>query len=94
MCPSVPLACGGLVSGSGLLRSPYHPGVYPHNKDCEWVVTQPEGHVVTLDFLSFDVEGGSCSYDFVQVATPWGISQQPLGYSWLYITQADRQVKE
>nr|XP_046226989.1 cubilin [Scatophagus argus] len=61
------VACGGILTGSGQLRSPYHPNAYPHNKDCEWVINQPEGYVVTLNFLSFDVEGGSCQYDFVEV---------------------------
>ncbi|TWW71482.1 Cubilin Precursor [Takifugu flavidus] len=61
------VACGGTFSGTGHLRSPYHPNAYPHNKNCEWVISQPEGYVVTLNFLSFDVEGGSCSYDFVEV---------------------------
>lgn len=55
------------MSGTGHLRSPYHPNLYPHNKNCEWLISQPEGYVVTLYFLSFDVEGGSCHYDFVEV---------------------------
>lgn len=58
------------MSGTGLLRSPYHPNFYPHNKNCEWVISQPEGYVVTLNFVSFDVEGGSCRYDFVEVNKP------------------------
>uniref|UniRef100_A0A8C5HD89 Cubilin n=1 Tax=Gouania willdenowi TaxID=441366 RepID=A0A8C5HD89_GOUWI len=61
------VACGGMLSGTGQLRSPYHPNAYPHNKVCEWLITQPEGYVVTLSFRSFDVEGGSCRYDFVEV---------------------------
>uniref|UniRef100_A0A3Q1IYA9 Uncharacterized protein n=1 Tax=Anabas testudineus TaxID=64144 RepID=A0A3Q1IYA9_ANATE len=61
------VGCGGTLSGTGQLRSPYHPNSYPHNKVCEWVINQPEGYVVTLNFLSFDVEGGSCSFDFVEV---------------------------
>lgn len=60
-------ACGGTLTGTGQLRSPYHPNVYPHNKECEWVINQQEGYVVTLNFLSFDVEGGSCHFDFVEV---------------------------
>uniref|UniRef100_A0A665V841 Cubilin n=1 Tax=Echeneis naucrates TaxID=173247 RepID=A0A665V841_ECHNA len=60
------VACGGTLSGSGQLRSPYHPNAYPHNKVCEWVINQPEGYVVRLNFLSFDVEGGSCSFDSVR----------------------------
>ncbi|XP_076027535.1 cubilin [Genypterus blacodes] len=61
------VACGGTLSGTGQLRSPYHPNAYPHNKQCEWVINQPEGFVVTLNFLTFEVEGGSCRYDFVEV---------------------------
>ncbi|XP_056290732.1 cubilin [Pseudoliparis swirei] len=59
--------CGGILSGTGQLRSPYHPNAYPHNKACVWVINQPEGFVVTLNFLSFDVEGGSCAFDSVEV---------------------------
>uniref|UniRef100_W5MX16 Cubilin n=1 Tax=Lepisosteus oculatus TaxID=7918 RepID=W5MX16_LEPOC len=62
------VACGGTFSGSGLIRSPYHPNPYPHDKRCEWVITQPTGYVVTLNFLSFDIESGtSCGFDYVEV---------------------------
>ncbi|XP_014830968.1 PREDICTED: cubilin, partial [Poecilia mexicana] len=61
------VACGGTLSGTGEFRSPYYPNPYPHNKVCEWVINQQEGYVVTLNFLSFDVEGGSCRFDFVEV---------------------------
>ncbi|XP_032366699.1 cubilin [Etheostoma spectabile] len=61
------VGCGGTLTGTGQFRSPYHPNAYPHNKVCEWVINQPEGYVVTLNFLSFDVEGGSCSFDSVEV---------------------------
>ncbi|KAG7219563.1 hypothetical protein INR49_018990 [Caranx melampygus] len=61
------VACGGTLSGTGQLRSPYHPNAYPHNKVCEWVINQPDGYVVTLNFLSFDIEGGSCRFDYVEV---------------------------
>ncbi|XP_060950209.1 cubilin [Limanda limanda] len=61
------VACGGTLSGTGQIRSPYHPNAYPHNKVCEWVINQAEGYVVTLNFLSFDIEGGTCRLDFVEV---------------------------
>ncbi|RVE59186.1 hypothetical protein OJAV_G00201620 [Oryzias javanicus] len=73
------VACGGTLSGSGQLRSPYHPDAYPHNKICEWVINQPEGYVVTLDFLSFNVEGGSCLFDFVEVRDGSSSSSPLLG---------------
>ncbi|XP_066579431.1 cubilin [Amia ocellicauda] len=62
------VACGGHLSGTGHIRSPYHPNTYPHDKTCDWVITQPVGYVVTLNFLSFDIEAGfSCFSDFVEV---------------------------
>ncbi|XP_053714419.1 cubilin isoform X1 [Synchiropus splendidus] len=61
------VACGGVLSGTGQIKSPYHPNAYLHNKVCEWVINQPEGYVVQFNFLAFDVEGGSCRYDFVEV---------------------------
>ncbi|XP_041824165.1 cubilin [Melanotaenia boesemani] len=61
------VACGGTLSGTGTIQSPYHPNPYPHDKVCEWVINQQPGYVVTLNFLSFDIEGGSCSFDFVEV---------------------------
>ncbi|XP_028815099.1 cubilin [Denticeps clupeoides] len=62
------LACGGTLSGTGQIRSPYHPNAYPHNKVCEWVINQPPGYAVTLTFLSFDVESGSgCAFDYVEI---------------------------
>uniref|UniRef100_A0A3B5AXX3 Cubilin n=1 Tax=Stegastes partitus TaxID=144197 RepID=A0A3B5AXX3_9TELE len=61
------VACGGALSGTGQLHSPYHPDAYPHNKVCEWVISQPQGYVVTLSFLSFDIEEALCLNDFVEV---------------------------
>ncbi|XP_065114614.1 cubilin [Paramisgurnus dabryanus] len=62
------LVCGGTLSGTGEIRTPLHPNPYPHNKVCEWVINQPMGYVVTLNFLTFDVEGSSqCYFDHVEV---------------------------
>ncbi|XP_064190205.1 cubilin [Anguilla rostrata] len=62
------VGCGGTLSGSGQIRSPFHPNSYPHDKTCEWVINQPPGYVVTLSFLTFDIEtSSSCRYDYVEV---------------------------
>ncbi|XP_030624670.1 LOW QUALITY PROTEIN: cubilin [Chanos chanos] len=62
------IACGGTLSGMGQIRSPLFPDPYPHNKECEWVINQPEGYVVTFSFLSLDIEGSSrCIFDYVEV---------------------------
>ncbi|KPP69550.1 cubilin-like, partial [Scleropages formosus] len=62
------VACGGTVSGLGQIRTPYHPNSYPHEKTCEWVINQPQGYVVTLAFLTFDIEQSStCFFDYVEL---------------------------
>ncbi|KAK6490308.1 cubilin [Huso huso] len=62
------VACGGVLSGTGTIRTPYHPNAYPHDKTCAWVISQPAGQVVTLNFLSFDIEShGSCAFDYVEL---------------------------
>ncbi|XP_063063043.1 cubilin [Engraulis encrasicolus] len=62
------VACGGVLTGTGQIRTPFHPDAYPHNKECEWVINQPPGYAVSLSFLTFDVEGSSsCRYDYVEV---------------------------
>ncbi|XP_019897556.2 cubilin [Esox lucius] len=73
------VGCGGTLSGTGQIRSPYHPNSYPHNKECEWVINQPQGYVVTLNFLTFDVEGGSCLFDFVEVRDGSTVSSPLIG---------------
>ncbi|XP_061094184.1 cubilin [Conger conger] len=62
------VGCGGTLSGSGQIRSPFYPNPYPHEKTCEWVITQPLGYVVTFSFLTFDIESSSgCRYDYLEV---------------------------
>ncbi|XP_021476232.2 cubilin [Oncorhynchus mykiss] len=73
------VGCGGTLSGTGQIRSPYHPDAYPHNKECEWVINQPQGYVVTLNFLTFDIESGSCVYDFVEVRDGSTVSSPLIG---------------
>ncbi|XP_048417522.2 cubilin isoform X2 [Stegostoma tigrinum] len=62
------VACGGTLNGNGVIKSPYYPKTYPHDKVCEWVINQPEGQVVTLNFISFDIENATnCNNDYVEV---------------------------
>ena len=37
------------------LSSPYYPEDYFGNADCEWLITAPEGNIITLEFDHFDV---------------------------------------
>ncbi|XP_047482510.1 LOW QUALITY PROTEIN: cubilin-like [Penaeus chinensis] len=66
------VSCGGEYSGStGLLRSPYHPQSYPHNRECVYVISQPVGKAIKLNFTDFDIEGplfwGGCRWDYVEI---------------------------
>ncbi|XP_038652379.1 cubilin [Scyliorhinus canicula] len=62
------VACGGTLNGNGIIKSPYYPNSYPHNKSCEWIINQSEGQVVTLNFISLDIEDATnCSHDYLEV---------------------------
>ncbi|XP_078377085.1 uncharacterized protein LOC144660350 [Oculina patagonica] len=53
---------------SGSILSPQYPGYYTNNANCLWHLTVPEGHVIRLKFLFFDLEyHPQCSSDFVEV---------------------------
>lgn len=61
-------ACGGILHGKGVIQSPYYPNPYPHDRSCEWVITQSEGYIVTLKLISFDTEKVvNCSHDYIEV---------------------------
>ncbi|CAL8142101.1 unnamed protein product [Orchesella dallaii] len=63
--------CGGeYTSSDGILRSPYYPNNYPRNKECVYVISQPAGRGIRLQFLDFDIEAGSdttCFFDYVEI---------------------------
>ncbi|XP_061178089.1 cubilin-like [Saccostrea echinata] len=66
---AIPDGCGGNFSTpSGTLMSKNYPENYPHNTDCEWLITVQDTKTVVLTFDEFDVEGSSdCRYDYVAV---------------------------
>uniref|UniRef100_A0A8B9UD24 Cubilin n=1 Tax=Anas zonorhyncha TaxID=75864 RepID=A0A8B9UD24_9AVES len=62
------VACGGFLSGAGTIHSPYYPRVSSHPKTCEWIISQPAGKVVILNFIDFDIRNTStCDSDYVEV---------------------------
>jgi len=70
-------ACGGVyVASSGNITSPHYPDPYPNNKQCVYVIRQPEGSTITLTFLRFHVEAShgrgpnatTCRHDFLEVS--------------------------
>lgn len=61
--------CGGNFSTArGTIRSQNYPNNYPHNTECEWLITVEPAHVVQMNFTDFVVEGGRCNYDYVKVS--------------------------
>ena len=53
----------------GTLESPKEDSSYPPNMRCDWVITVPEGKIVKLSFVEFELQPdyGSCSKDYVEV---------------------------
>ena len=59
-------ACGGsFITPQGILASPSYPDNYPGNADCTYTISQPNGNVILLNFLSMDIMGfiGECEFD-------------------------------
>ncbi|XP_013797015.2 cubilin [Apteryx mantelli] len=62
------VACGGSLSGAGTIHSPYYPRASSHLKTCEWIISQPDGKVVILNFINFDIRNTTtCDSDYVEV---------------------------
>ena len=55
--------CGSteLSGPSGTIKSPGWPNEYPNNSNCLWKINCPQGQVVRIDIISFDIESdGDC----------------------------------
>ncbi|XP_075068011.1 cubilin [Mixophyes fleayi] len=62
------VACGGMLSGRGVIRTPHYPNAYYRERTCEWTITQPEGEVVQFNFDSFYLlTGTACSSNYVEL---------------------------
>ncbi|XP_070686009.1 membrane frizzled-related protein [Pempheris klunzingeri] len=61
--------CGGVLTDSeGSFSSPNHPGSYPHNLLCVWVIQVPPPSQVQIHVSSLTVEGPSpCLFDWLEV---------------------------
>ena len=62
-------ACGGTFSSAeGVITSPYHPNPYPQGRQCDYLIAQPPGSVINLNFIDFDIEGTyNCGYDYLEI---------------------------
>uniref|UniRef100_A0A8D3BNT3 CUB domain-containing protein n=1 Tax=Scophthalmus maximus TaxID=52904 RepID=A0A8D3BNT3_SCOMX len=61
--------CGGVLTDSeGSFSSPNHPGSYPPNSLCVWVIRVPPPSTVQVHVSSLSVEGPSpCLFDWLEV---------------------------
>lgn len=60
--------CGGnYMASHGFIRSPGKTEYLP-NKECEWVVTVPNGQQIELNFTYFDMEThATCRFDALEI---------------------------
>lgn len=67
--PSCLSGCGGVLTDSeGSFSSPNHPGSYPPNRLCVWVIRVPPPSLVQIHVSSLAVEGPSpCLFDWLEV---------------------------
>ncbi|XP_004716072.1 cubilin [Echinops telfairi] len=64
------VACGGALTGEGVIRSPLHPNVYPGDRVCRWAIHQPQRRVV-LNVTAFDIgpSAAHCDTDYMEVGS-------------------------
>ena len=61
------------TTGVGDVTSQYYPYEYPSNSWCKYVISQPPGATITLEFVDMAIEShkdamnGNCYYDYVEV---------------------------
>lgn len=68
----VDVECGGIIKDSNeMIKAPMDTdgnGVYKSNAVCRWLIHAPKGHVIQMNFISFDLEQDSaCKYDFIKI---------------------------
>lgn len=69
-----------LTSQSGTFSSPYFPDPYPNDIHCKWWITRPNGYVIRLKFLSFELQDSqSCEDEYVAVYDGTSSSSNILG---------------
>lgn len=61
--------CGGVLTDSeGFFSSPNHPGSYPPNTLCVWVIQATPPHFIQIHVSSLNIEGPSpCLFDWLEV---------------------------
>ncbi|XP_008147050.2 cubilin [Eptesicus fuscus] len=64
------VACGGELTGEGVIRSPFYPNVYPGERICRWTIHQPQSQVVLLNFTGFEIGSSAhCDTDYIEIGS-------------------------
>lgn len=64
------VACGGELTGEGVIRSPFYPNVYPGERICRWTIHQPQSQVVLLNFTAFEMGSSAhCDTDYIEIGS-------------------------
>ncbi|XP_006894385.1 PREDICTED: cubilin-like [Elephantulus edwardii] len=64
------VACGGELTGEGVIRSPFYPNPYPGERICTWSIHQPQGQVVVLNFTGFEIgDSAHCDTDYIEIGS-------------------------
>ena len=67
LCKNIGLCGGNFTYPNGFLTSPSYPESYPKLLDCAYIISQPTGTAIMLNFLNINIENekvfcGNCDY--------------------------------
>ncbi|XP_060048215.1 cubilin [Erinaceus europaeus] len=64
------VACGGELTGEGVIHSPFYPNVYPGERICRWTISQPQSQVIILNFTGFEIGSSAhCNTDYIEIGS-------------------------
>ncbi|GAB1597689.1 hypothetical protein Ahia01_000045500, partial [Argonauta hians] len=73
--------CGGnLHVQNGTINSPNYPQNYPHNSNCDWLITPKKGYFIKINFKDFNING-NCSSNYLTMSERNTPSDQYCGSS-------------
>lgn len=63
------LVCGGIFTAeTGTFSSPNYPNPYSGERNCEFDISAPQGKVIVLNVLDFEIEAHSlCEFDYLEI---------------------------
>ncbi|KAL0271771.1 UNVERIFIED_CONTAM: hypothetical protein PYX00_008763 [Menopon gallinae] len=56
------------TSASGVIKSPGYPNTYKNEEECVFIIEQPVGKIINLEFQEFEIESTyRCIFDYVEI---------------------------